>query len=421
MVGSCSAICLTHRHINGIDMRWSALFRLSAYAFDTGLSALFGLVLLLLAARGSELSEFGLFALALAVAGIQTPLAVLGTAALFYGRAASRPLQANRLYWPGIATSLVSGTLLYLLTLLVLWFVSSPELVTLYALAGLRVVGALGEPLRAIYQARSRPMDYVPWRVLTLMLAFAASGFAFTNNAQILAYAAIWGLEWLVFASILLVLSLRRGICPRSKRTRVRSLLLKASPLFVQSVCVAIYLRFDQVYVGWRFGETDVGIYAAAARTAEAGNMVYGLIALVVAPRIIREWLSGKLSVSSRAVIVLIGYGSLAASGFSLLYGEELLRIAFGPAFMAGAMILAIYVLSTCLTVYGTIGSRLNIAQGATMPSMISGLVGAISNIGLTIALCEIQGPLGAATATVLSYLIAVVIIWKAASAGVKR
>lgn len=389
-----------------------SLTRLILYALDTGLSALFGLVLLLLSARGSELVEFGMFALALAVAGIQTPLAVLGTAALFYGRAASRPLRANRLYWPGIATSLVSGTLLYLLTLLVLWFVSSPELVTLYALAGLRVVGAFGEPLRAIYQARSRPTDYVPWRVLTLMLAFAASGFAFTNNAQILAYAAIWGLEWLVFASILLVLSLRRGICPRAKRTRVRSLLLKASPLFVQSVCVAIYVRFDQVYVGWRFGETEVGIYAAAARIAEAGNMVYGLIALVVAPRIIREWLSGKLSVSSRAVLVLIGYGSLAASAYSWLYGEELLTIVFGPAFIAGAMILSIYVLSTCLTVYGTIGSRLNVAQSATMPSMISGLVGAGSNVVLTVIFCELLGTMGAAIATVISYAISSVLIW---------
>lgn len=396
-------------------MNRAVFIRFGVYALDTGLSALFGLVLLLLAARDADLTGFGIFAMALAIAGIQTPLAVLGIAALFYGRAVSRPLAANRLYWPGVLSALFSGSLLYALTLAVSWAVASQELFYLYALTGLRVLGSFGEPLRSIYQARSRPGDYVPWRVVTLVAAFTATGLVFSQHAGILWYAAIWGLEWLAFSSGLLIMSLRRGVCPTQPRLRIRPILWKASPLFVQSVCVAIYLRFDQIYVGWRFGEAELGVYAAAARVAEAGNMAYGLIALVVVPRIIREWLGGKLTVGSRAVLVLIGYGSLFAVGISVLYGKELLGVAFGTAFKAGSMILAVYVLSTCLTVYGTIGSQLNIAQGATVPSMVSGLAGASSNVILTIAFCEYQGSLGAATATVLSYALSTLLIWQSA------
>ncbi len=393
-------------------MSKSVLVRLGIYALDYGLSAFFGLVLLVLVAQGDDLDNFGTFAMALAIASLQTPLAVLGIAALFYGRATSRPVSANRLYWPGVYVALVSGTLLYALTLVILWVIGAPTLVMLYALAGLRVVGSFGEPLRAIYQARSRPVDYVPLRVVTLGIAFVASGLTFLVDGGITWYAGIWGLEWLLFASGLLVLSRRRGLCPPQPRARVQPILWKSSPLFVQSICIAIYMRFDQVYIGWRFGDSDLGIYAAAARIAEAGNMFYGLIALVVGPRLIREWLTGRLSTASRAVLVLVGLGSIAATGLSIPWGGVFLSVVFGPAFGAGGMILAIYLLSTCLTVYGSIGSRLNIAQGTTRPSMVSGLAGAVSNVSLTVVLCEFQGPIGAAMATVMSYLIATGIVW---------
>lgn len=386
--------------------------RLVLYALDAGLQALLGLVLLMLAARSGDVATFGVFALTLAVTGIQVPLSVLGVGGLLYGRAASRPLAANRLYWPGLAITLVSGPAMYGLTVVALGLFASPLLTGLYALAGLRVLAAVGEPLRAILQARSRPGDYVPIRGVTASAALAGAGLAFVAGADIVWYAAIWGLEWLAFAGVLLVVSLRRGVCPPVRRPRVRPILMKAAPLLVHAVCIVIYMRFDQLYVAWRFGEADLGVYAAAARIAEAGNIAYGIIGLVVSPRIIREWRGGGLSTPSRLVLALIGAGSVGAAMVCWVWGDVLLRVVFGPAFAAGTTILAVYVLSTCFGVYGSIGSRLNIAQGQSNPSMISGLIGAISNVALTVLFCELQGPLGAATATVVSYALAAAVLW---------
>lgn len=389
-----------------------AITRFAAYALDAGLPALFGFGLVVLVARASLVETFGFFTLALAIAGIQTPLAVLGLGSLFYGRAASRPVASNRLYWPGMAAALSAGAIVYVGTVLVLWAIAPLLLTQMYALAGMRVVGAAGEPLRAIHQARSRPRSYVPWRLLTLLAAVVAVGIVYTSRASVLWYAAIWGLEWLVFAAGLLVAGLRRGVCPPSRRPRMCPVVIKAAPLFVQTVCIAIYMRFDLIYVGWRFGETDLGVYAAAARVAEAGSMVYGVLGLVVAPRIIREWRAGRLSSVARMVLVASGLVSAGAAALCALWGGTLLAATFGPAYAAGGLILAVYVLSTCLTVYGSVGTRLNVAQGAAVPSMVSGVVGAISNVVLTVVLCEFLGAMGAAIATVISYILAVGIIW---------
>lgn len=393
-------------------MRSATLIRSIAYALDSGLAALFGFAILVLAARGSDLATFGTFALTLAIVGIQAPLALMGIGGLFYGRAASRPVPASRLYWSGILSCIVFGPVLYAVTLGLLW-VAAPSLLSLYALAGMRVVGAFGEPLRSIYQARSQPGAFVPLRMLTLSAAFFASGTAFVVNADIHWFAAIWGAESLIFSGLLLITSLRRGSFPLVLRPRFRPVLRKASPLLVNSICIAIYMRFDQLYIGWRFGEADLGVYAAAARVAETGVLAYGLIALVVSPRIIKEWISGALGRPALAVLAFSWIGSLAAGGLCLLWGDSLLRWTFGPAFAAGGTILAVYVLSTCFTLYGTIGSNLNVAQGATIPSMLSGLVGATTNVGLTILLCEVQGPLGAATATVFSYALSAAVVWQ--------
>ncbi|KAA5606446.1 oligosaccharide flippase family protein [Roseospira marina] len=392
----------------------TALVRLAAYALDAGLPAVFGLCLMIAVARGASVEAFGAFALVLAIAGVQTPVAVLGLAGLFYGRAASRPSASNRLYWPGVVVVLGSGAGLYMATLAVLWVLAGPLLLHLYALAGLRVLGAAAEPLRAIYQARSRPDAYVPIRIGTVAVAALVAAFAFVLQADVVWYAAIWGLEWLLFAAVLLGASLRRGICPPVRHPRVGPVMVKAAPLLVQAICIAIYMRFDQIYVGWRFGAADLSAYAAAARIAEAGNMAYGVLAAFLCPRIIREWRAGRLAGDTKAVLVLIGVGTVGVSGVGALWGDTLLAGIFGPAYAAGGLILAVYVLSTGLTVYSTFGSRLNVAQGATLPGMISGLVGAVSNVGLSVLLCEVQGPLGAATATVLSYGLTCMVLWYA-------
>ncbi|MQX37720.1 polysaccharide biosynthesis C-terminal domain-containing protein [Roseospira navarrensis] len=395
--------------------------RFLAYGLDSGLPALLSLLLLTLAARSTDMATFGTFALALAIAGLQTPLAAFGLITLFFGRAASRPAGAVLIFWPGVVATLVAGAVLYGGTLTALWALAPPLLTTLYALVGLRVLGAVAGPIKAIHQARSRPDRYVPWRLVTIAAAFAATGAVVALDGGLAGYALVWGLEWLVFAAGLLAGALRSGALRPVARPRVRPVLTKAGPLFVQAVCIAVYLRFDQVYVAWRFGEAELGLYAAAARIAEAGTMVYGVVGLVVAPRIIREWTHGRLSGPARGALAGIALGAVAASGLCWVWGGDLLRLLFGPPFAAGGTILAIYVLSTCFTVYGAIGSRINVAQGTTLPSMIAGLVGAVSNVALSILLCEIQGPAGAATATVASYALSCTVTWGSALARSRR
>ena len=388
--------------------------RLYGYAFETISTSGFALLILLFATRSATLQEFGQFALVISIVGAQAPLAALGLNTLAYGRAGTRPRANRRLIGSAIAINFISGAALYSVTLYAFFLYSSKALTLLYAGAGLRLFGAAGMAVTNDAMARHAQAEYLPARLAVIAFAAMAASVAFYGEYPTFILALIWGAESAVFAAFLIWLNLGAR-AKLNGRNRYLPFLVKAAPIAIQSFFVVIYLRFDQIYVSWRFGNEATGLYAAAARIAEVGGLGLNILTLVVSPAIINQ-ITKNDHLSKRSVLFLISIALFAmfASFIGLFFGAPILKFIFGPLYAEADTVLAIYVASIPFVAFGSIGSRVLAAQGVSGPQAWSGLSGALSNVALSILLSEIMGLEGVALATVISYALASGILWNA-------
>lgn len=388
------------------------------FGADAALTGGFGLLLVVLAARSGSVEEFGQFSLVLAVVAAQAALANFGFGTLTYGRTVARPVGSGRLLGSAIFVVTVLGASFYAVTLLAFSAFANPTTSILYAAAGLRLIGSVGLVMPQHAMARRALGEYLPARHLTILPAMVATVCAYSMGWSLSAFALIWGIEGLLFA-IVCALTLGRRHAEWTSRNRYRSYLAKAAPIAFQSFCIIVYMRFDQIYVAWRFGDDALGLYAAAAKIAEAGNLAFGVLALVVSPSIIQQMrTSGQLNRQTITFLAILAGVTFILSVGALLRGGTFLAFIFGPEYAAAFMILAIYVGSIMFVAYGSIGSRVLAAQGISTAQMMSGAAGALSNVLLSVIFGEVIGLEGIALATVISYAVAAGIIWLSVSRG---
>jgi PST family polysaccharide transporter len=379
---------------------------------DAALSGGFSLLVFVLAARMGSVQEFGQFSLTLMIITAQTILAHFGLGTLIYGRSVVRELGAKRLLGSAIIFTSILGIFFYLFTLLVCVILTNEYISLLYALAGLRLIGAIGSLIPQHAMGRHALSEYLPARYLTIGVATMLAGYFYWANWQLPMLAFIWGAEGLLFSS-LCALTIGRKHAKLSLRNRYRPYISKGAPIALQTLFIIIYLRFDQFYVGWRFEDSALGIYAAAARIAEAGNLAFNVLTLVVSPLIIRRLTTSKrMGTDIKIFLTCLGFISLGLSITVIFTGKVFLTKLLGPAYADAYLILAIYIGSVSFVSYGSIGSRVLAAQGRSSAQIMSGAVGAVSNVFLSIILGEFMGLEGVAIATVCSYAFAAAIIW---------
>ena len=393
--------------------RLRQFYLLSGYASEAIISALFGLMIMMIATRSATISEFSQFAFVIAIVGIQLPISAYGLNTIAYGRASSRPFATRRILGTSVLVVSLFSFILYILTLTALWFLENKSLFYLYAAAGLRIFGGVGILLKNDAMARSAQSEYLLVRILLLLIFIVIALFSYKSNSSLLIIGLVWGAEAFCF-SIAMVLFQYKSRYSINLKGRVHKLLLKSSPIAIQSVFVMIYMRFDQLYIAYRFNDEALSWYATAARVAEVGNLSFNVLTLVISPIIIGEIVSGRRLVKTKILMICLFVFTIAACSASFFLGGSVLGLVFGSDYAPASGILTIYLASICFVAYGSIGSRVLASMSISGPQAWSGFVGALSNVILSVALGELVGLNGIAFATVFSYALAAAVMWRA-------
>lgn len=358
------------------------------------------------ATRTLELSQFGQLAFIMVLANFQQRVASLGTQQLVYGRVALRPGKSPQLTWQACLITTTTSVVLYLGTALILFTSFSQDFALVYCAAGLRVLGAVALPLISDAQARHAHREYLPYRLTTTVCALIAIGLALAWRTEGVIFALIWGGETFAF-SLMTIISATNHKRLKRPNTQHSSIpfLKKSLPIAIQSVMIAIYYRFDQLYIQLRFGAEAMAEYAAAARLAELGNIVATIATMTLGPAFIakifsRRQFDSAIGLGTFIIFLLASTASL----ISITIGEQVLTLVFGKGYGSGYKILSVYVLSAAFVTIGGLCSRALSAKGHTDIQAVSGLVGVATIILLSLVLCEAIGPIGAAWATVAAY-----------------
>ena len=381
------------------------------FAIDTGLSALFGIAVLAIAARNLPIETVGGLAFILALVTFQTHITTLGTDKLLYARMSQnqrRPLSVIRYQ---VAIVLLAGIASYLLGVVTTIFVGAYTFTIAYALGALRIVFTYSEIVRVAFRARRQPEAYILARVCSVAGAAILLVLSQVFSPSLHLFALIWTLEWVLFSVVVTIqhrLIVTPSLCPRI----IKVSLTKSWPTIIQMASVGLYYRFDLIYIGWRLPPEHLGIYTVSARMAEAGNLFFGLIGFVITPLIVTGLTKPGFSPEIRRSSLIFLGASTVFLTLAWIMGGQIITFLFGPSYIESGHIFMIYALSAPFTLLGFIGSTVAIARGSHYAPMVSGLAGALVCVVLTVMLVKWFGLRGAAIATVISYAFSAAIVW---------
>ncbi len=192
-------------------------------------------------------------------------------------------------------------------------------------------------------------------------------------------------------------------------RRRGGSIAIESGALLVSALAVMLYLRLDQLMMGWLSTRRQLGLYSSVATVAEALYFVPAVIISAVLPVISRAYVSDREKYRTmvfRATTIAVWSGLvIAAIGF--VTAPYVVEVLYGAAYAGAGWPLRILFLSTPFAFLGIVESVQTVNEGLQVPAMARVGAAAVLNIGLNFWTIPRFGAVGAAWTTVAAQLCA--------------
>ena len=187
-----------------------------------------------------------------------------------------------------------------------------------------------------------------------------------------------------------------------------RRLLKDSLPLLWGGIAVTIYMRIDQLMIGQMVGDSSLGQYAVAVRLSELWNFLPGIISSSVYPLIIQARERNDKQAFEQYMQTF--YDLMAGLSYAIIvpsffFARPLTILFFGEAYAEAGEILTIHIISLMFVALGLARSRWIVAEGLNYVIMLTSVIGGGINIALNYLLIPHYFGMGAAWATIISYM----------------
>ena len=356
--------------------------------------------------------DFGTFSYVLAFVGLFSFIVGLGVNDILTRELVAHPEKRDRLLGTAFLINLGSGFLAFLVVVIATQFIPDSRFVkmlmiiwsTYFFLSSFSVinryfVATVQSKKNAIIQA----ICIILVSLLKILLILSGKG---------IFYLTIIFLSDYVISSILyLFFYYKSGLSPlnwRFDKKILKDFLSVSWLMMLSTVASSIYMKIDQVMMKGYLGEASVGLYTAAVKLAEIWYFIPGIICSSLFPAIINARLSDTKKYHKRlsnlykmlaviAVLIAIPLSFLSA---------WLIKLFYGPAYIAAAPVLRIYIWSSLglFLIFGLTQQLL--AENKIKLLFAINLSGMLLNIILNLIFIPKFGLVGAAWATLISYLL---------------
>lgn len=185
--------------------------------------------------------------------------------------------------------------------------------------------------------------------------------------------------------------------------------LLKNSwPLMLASAASFIYLKIDQVMIGFILGNYEVGLYAAAVKLVEVWYFIPSVICASLFPAIINAKKTGTelYKLRLRNLYILMIAISVFISILMTIFAKPIIIIFFGNGYLESISILRIYSWSSIGMFLGWAVYQFLMSENLIKTIFKLNLLAMVVNIILNLVFIPTIGLAGAAWATLVSYMI---------------
>lgn len=257
----------------------------------------------------------------------------------------------------------------------------------------------------------------VVWVENSIFIFFAAmKAILIFYKAELLAIAWVIFFET-CFTSIFMLLAYSWSGGSLSKwRPRVKKsldLLRDSWPLAISTVAILIYMKVDQVMIGNTLGDEAVGIFSAAAKLCEVWYFVPMVVASSVFPAILSLRAADKNKYLRRmqSLYDLMAYLSFAVAIITTIFADQIIYLLYGPAFKDASLVLATMIWSGVFVSLGVARSKWLVAEGLQHIGYFYTIVALMVNIVGNYYFIDFFGVVGAAYASILAQMTAVIIV----------
>ena len=391
------------------------IFKNSGWLLVDKLARLFiGLITMAMIARHIGPEAFGIWNYSIALTAIVGSLAILGLDKVVVKEVVSNPERQNSIIASTLAIRFVAGIAAFLFCAAIVFVTKQHSPVYLYCtiITALNIVLLSFDVFDYFYQARNEVQKVIIPKV-TFFVSFCIIKIVFVYfNGTLLHFV------WLSFAELLLtyltilIFYLKDGnrLFTVIRLSEINYLFRHSWPLMFTGVLILLYVKADQLLLDTLGTPVQLGEYAAAARISELWYALPTVLATALLPGLIakrQEDIPAYLHAMERW-LRLSFWVSMAIAVVMTFSSASIAQLLYGAQFPKSGLILSIHIWANIPVFLSTALMQYQLIEGAYKTNLYASSAGLVVNIAINILLIPSMGGVGAAIATVVSYIVVV-------------
>lgn len=355
---------------------------------------------------------FGQYTYILSMAGLFLPLSVMGLNNIVTKYIVKNPANTHFYLRSAIIVRLSGSFISIILGILLILFLNSENNTNILLLILLQSFSAF-YVIEFYFLGKQQVSILLKVRLLILLILNILKCAAILNGALLSILILLQGLEYvLIGLSYVLIYTLGKHHHFIKRATNKQSyfaLAQKGKWLLFSGIAATVYLKIDQIMLANLIDNQAVAYYAAAAKLSEVWYVFPVLIANAFTAQLSKLRFNSypKYQQLLQLLISLLVLSALALSISTYFVAPLIIKLIYGQAYQSSAAILSIHIFASLFIFQRAILSKWLIIEKLYKYSLISSLSGAVFNIALNAILIPLYSGVGAAWATVISYMVA--------------
>jgi O-antigen/teichoic acid export membrane protein len=385
--------------------------------FEKGFSLMVGMVVGIYVARYLQPEAFGLLNYGIGFVSIFSAFSTLGMDQIIVRELAKGKRSKDELLGTGFILKLSGSLLLIVLMLIILIFLDhGPFTNTLIMIIAAAEIFKGFEVINYFFQAQVQSKYVVQVQlIINLMVSMSKIALVFMHAPL------IWFAIIIVIGSVLNAIGflyayrVREGTPAnwRFQKKLGRELLQESWPLALYGLALHTQARIDQVMLGNMLNNYEVGQYSVALKFIE----IFGFVPMILMSTFTPAVTKGKAASESLYRSRLVNLYRLMFTTFLLLaipifmFGESIIILLYGKEYQAAGYLLSLFALRLFFSNMG-VGKSIFIANESLFKySLLTVIIGALTNISLNYFLIPLYGATGAITGSMISFTVSIFLV----------
>jgi O-antigen/teichoic acid export membrane protein len=363
-------------------------------------------------------TNYGVLSYALSFGGLLGFLSYLVSDGILSRELVKHPEKRDSLLGTAFVLKLIGGAVALLLTIIAAFIIDNSRLsrvlIIIYSLTFIiPAFGVVGNFFQANVQAKQTVKAQMVAMAISSILKVAI----IFSGLGIIWVMAVYVLDGLWSTITLWLIYRQNNLHVKDwhfDKVLAKSLAKDSSYLMLSSAAWFIYVKVDQVIIGRMMNETQVGLYAAAVKLSEIWNFIPGIICTSLFPAIVNARIKGDEVYRQRlkSLYWFLGLAALILAIPITILARPIVLFLFGPSYQASIIVLQIYIWTGVGMFLGAGVSQYMLAENMVKTTLFLSLLGMAVNIGLNLIWIPEFGLIGAAWASLVSYLVVPVAIF---------